>query len=504
MYILSANFANNYFNLFSFLLQLYVEIPCISGKIIVFGYYKLMDNLRKQEMKVVIVGAGKLGIKVADALLGGDHAVTMIDTDEQVLSKITSHLDVMTINANAKEIKVLTRINIASYDFLIAVTGNDETNILIASFAKKLGCSKVIARVRDPEHMQQLSFIKEHMDIDHIVNPDQSITVEIYKYLAEKYSLSNGIFSSGKISLVEFDVEKYKQLIGLNMHDIPKILPEMLVVAVSRSGKVIIPHGDFVIEEDDVLYVIGKKGPIQKLNSKVHEKGKYTDLQKVMIMGGGKTGFYLAEMLEEFGAAVKIIEQDKDRCHYLSTHLEDTMILHGDATDLTLLEEENLDMMDAVVTATGFDEDNLLLALTAKQRGIEDVIAKVSRESYVEIISAMGVDMALNPLDITTTNIMRFVQGSKKVLSSRLIQGQAELMEIIATPYMQILETPLRELDLPDGIIFAAIHRGNEVIIPNGDTELLEDDRVIILSLLSDIYETEALLRDTGKFGFFK
>ena len=447
-------------------------------------------------MKIVIVGAGKLGMKLADALLGGDNAVTIIDTNEQLLQKISSHLDVMTINANAKEIKTLKRINVASYDFLIAVTGNDEINILIASFAKKLGCNKVIARVRDPEHMQQVSFIKDTMGIDHIVNPDQGITVEIYKYLAEKYSLSNGIFSSGKVSLVEFDVEKYKQLIGLSMMDIPGILPEMLVVAVSRNGKVIIPHGSFVIEEDDVLYVIGKKGPIQKLNSKVHEKGKYTDLQKVMILGGGKTGFYLASMLEEFGAAVKIIEMNKERCHYLSTHLEDTMVLHGDATDLTLLEEENLDMMDAVVTVTGFDEDNLLLALTAKPRGIEDGIAKIRRESYAEIISAMGVDMALNPLDITTTNIMRFVQGSKKVLSSQLIQGQAEIMEIIASPHMNILETPIKELDLPDGLIFAAIHRGSEVIIPNGDTEILEDDKVIILCLLSDIYETENLLKD--------
>ena len=139
-----------------------------------------MDQKRNIEMKVVIVGAGKLGMKVADALLGGDHAVTIIDTDDQLLQKISSHLDVMTINANAKETKTLKRINISSYDYLIAVTGNDETNIVIASFAKKLGCNKVIARVRDPEHMQQINFIKDTMGIDHIVNPDQGITVEIY------------------------------------------------------------------------------------------------------------------------------------------------------------------------------------------------------------------------------------------------------------------------------------------------------------------------------------
>ena len=423
----------------------------------------------------------------------------------KILSKISSQIDVMNVNSNAKEIKTLKRINISSYDFLITTTGNDETNIVISAFAKSLGCSKVIARVRDPEHMQQINFIKDVMDIDHIVNPDLGITVEIYKYLAEKYTLSNGIFSSGKVSLIEFSVDKFKELINLNIMEISDLLPNMLVVAISRNGKVIIPNGETTILKDDALYVIGKKEPILELNEKVHEKEKYNDLQKVMIIGGGKTGFYLAKMLSEFGAAVKIIEKSKERCHYLSSHLDDVMILHGDATDLTLLEEENLDLMDAVVTATGFDEENLLLALTAKRHGIEDVIAKVSRASYGEIISGMGIDVALNPLDITTSNIIRFVQGSKKILSSQLIQGQAEIMEIIATHHMKILNKPLKELHLPDGIIIAAIHRGSDqVIIPDGDTKILENDRVILLSLLSDLSSTETLLKDTGRRSFFK
>lgn len=453
-------------------------------------------------MKIVIVGAGKLGIKVAEALLGGDHSVTIIDTNESWTEKINSILDVMTVTANAKEVKVLKQIDISSYDFLIATTGDDEVNIVVSAFAKKLGCNKVIARVRDPEHMQQIDFIKDLMGIDYIVNPDLGITVEIYKYLAEKYTLSNGIFSSGRASLLEFYVTKFPEIIGLSMKEISAIMPDMLVVAISRSGKVIIPHGDTIIKEDDIIYVIGEKTPILKLAEKVHEKGKYTDLQKVMIIGGGKTGFYLSRMLSEFGAAVKIIEKSKDRCHYLSTHLDDVMILHGDATDLNFLEEENLDGMDAVVTATGFDEDNLLLALTAKQHKVEDVIAKVSKTSYVEIISAMGIDMALNPLDITTNDIIRYVQSSRTVVSSHLIQGQAEIVEIIATSRMKIIDEPLKNLALPDTFLVAAIHRGNKLIIPNGDTEIKEDDRVIIISLISDLKVTEKLLRDNRKFSF--
>lgn len=451
-------------------------------------------------MKIAIVGAGKLGLKVVNALVGGDHAITVFDVNEAVLNKIGQQYDVMTVAGNAKQISLLKDRGIENFDFLIACTDSDEQNIVIASFAKNLGCSKVIARVRDPEHMNQMDFIMETMNIDHIVNPDLSITKEIYKYLVEKYTLTNGIFSSGKVSLVQFKVQKYKKLIGLSMIDVSKVLPNMLVVAISRNGKIIIPHGKTVIDDHDTLYLIGEKSEIVELHKKVHEKGKYTNLQKVMIIGGGKTGYYLAGKLSEFGIAVKLIEKSKERCYYLSTHLDDVMVLHGDATDTSLLEEENLDEMDAFVAATGFDEENLLLALIAKQRGVEDVISKVSHQSYKDLIEKMGVDMALNPLDIVASTILRYIQGSKKVIASLLIQGQAEIMEIIASNEMKLANVPLKDVNLPDGVLIAAIHRGQQVIIPNGDTRILEDDKVTIFCLLSDIGELEKLF--TAKKAF--
>ena len=451
-------------------------------------------------MKVAIVGAGKLGVKVATALLGGDHYITVIDKNEAVLNRISQQMDVMTVAGNGKNIKLLENCGITSFDFLLASTDSDEKNIIIASFAKKLGCSKVIARVRDPEHMKQIDFIKETMNIDHIVNPDLSITMEIYKYLVEKYTLTNGIFSSGKVAMVQFNVKKYRKLSGLSMIEVRKVLPNMLIVAISRNGKIIIPHGQTIIEDNDTIYLIGEKSEIHEFHQKVHEKGKYTNLQKVMIVGGGKTGFYLADKLSEFGIAVKVIEKSKERCYYLSTHLDDVMILHGDATDTALLEEENIDEMDAFVTATGFDEENLLLALMAQQRGIEDVISKVSRQSYKNLIEKMGIDMALNPLDIITSTILRYVQGSKRIISSLLIQGQAEIMEIIASDEMKLTNVTLSELDLPDGVLIAAIHRGNRVIIPDGNTVILPDDKVTIFCLLSDIAEVESLFKPRRSF----
>ena len=272
-------------------------------------------------------------------------------------------------------------------------------------------------------------------------------------------------------------------------------MPNMLVAAISRSGKVIIPHGRDMIREGDYIYLVGEKEEILALHKKVHVKGKYTDLQKVMIIGGGKTGYYLAQKLADYGASVKLIEQSKERCQYLSTRIRNVMILCGDGTDIGFLEEENMDDMDAFVTCTGFDEQNLLLALTAKQRGIEDVISKVSREGYLALLQNLGVDVVLNPLDITSGNIFSLIQGENRVVSAILVQGQAEIVEIVAHRGMHMIGKPLAELDLPGGLLMAAIYRGGEVIIPGGSTRIEENDRVLVFSLLTEIPELEKLLK---------
>lgn len=455
-------------------------------------------------MKIAIVGAGKLGCKVAETLLGGDHAVTIIDKDETALQPLAAQMDVMTIAANAKEISVLKELQISTYDFLLTATDRDEKNIVIASFAKKLGCPRVIARIRDPEHVNQLDFIKETMSIDHVINPDLNLTLQIFRYLAEKYTLQNGIYSIGKAALIEFSATKMPKLIGMNARQIRDAMPGMMVVAVSRYGKVLMPGQDWVLEKTDIPYVIGEREAMMALNKKTKERGRWTNLRKVMIIGGGKTGLYLAQRLSEFGASVKIVERDKERCHYLSEHLEGVMILHGDATDIAMLEDENLNEMDAFVTVTGFDEDNLILALMAKSHGIDDVIAKVSRKIYTDMIATLGVDMILNPLDISVSHILRIIQGSKRVLSSQLLQGQAEIIEIVAADHMKLTERPLKDLNFPDGMIVAAISRGTELIIPDGDTVIEKNDRVIIFCLLSELTTLEKLLRTTGRSDFLR
>lgn len=446
-------------------------------------------------MNIAIIGGGKLGIKVCEALVGGDYSITIVDTNDALLDRLSQQFDVMTVNEDARDINVLKEIGINKFQYVLVATGRDETNLVIGGFAKKLGCHRVIVRVRDPEYMKHFEFIRTSMGIDYIVNPDFAITMEIYKYLSEKYTLNNGVFTSGRIALIEFKARRKKELIGLKMPEVRRLMPDMLIAAISRNGKVIIPHGNDEIHEDDAVYVVGEKTEIMELNKKVHVKGKYTDLQKVMIIGGGKTGYYLAQRLADFGASVKLVEQSKERCQYLSTRIPNVMILHGDGTDMDMLEEENIDEMDAFVTATGYDEQNLLLALTAKQKGIEDVISKISRESYSGLIEEMGVDMVLNPLDITAAYIFSIIQGEKRVISSMLVQGQAEIIEVVATPGMKMVGDTLQNLNLPKGVLIASIYRQGEVIIPDGNARIKDGDRVIMFSLLSDIADLEKLMK---------
>jgi len=447
-------------------------------------------------MKIAIVGAGKLGLRITDLLLGGDNSVTIIDKSEDVVNRSVRNLDVMSVVGNGKEISLLKDIGIESYDYLISVTDHDEKNIVITSLAKKLGVAKVMARVRGPEHLLQHDFIKKSFDIDYIINPDLSVAEEINKYLVEKYTLRDGLFYAGKMSMLEFIAGKIPGLPGKTTNEALKLLGNVSIAAVSKSGKMIIPAEDdeIIIDKEDYLYIVGEYSKIEPMSKKVFERGKYTDIQRVMIAGGGKTCYYLTRMLQSFGATVKIIEGDMKRCQYLSEHLNDVLILHGDATDINLLRDESFEEMDAFVSTTGFDEENLLLALMAKQAGIEDVIAKISRESFGDLIEKMGVDMALNPIDIEATHVHRYLQGSR-IINSQVIQGQAELLYIALDDAMVIADKKIRSMNIPDGMKIVALQRGSDVLLPDEDTVLKEGDRVLIMSELTEAIDLEKLIR---------
>lgn len=445
-------------------------------------------------MQIIIVGAGKLGYKLAEALSHENNNVVIIDKNEEAIERVNNNLDVLSIKANGAQLSVLDQLNIKNTDLIIAVTDSDETNMLVCTIAKRMGTKRTIARVRNPEYSNQTDFVKEEMKIDYIVNPELETAKEIFKYLLRGQALNMEEFAKGKVSMGDFRILNLPEYSGKKLKEIN--MPEsILIVALQRDGEIIIPHGETALLEKDIVYVIGKKQNINqflKHFDRSLDQKKAKKAKKVLILGGGKAGFYLARKLTNHGVSVKIIERDKERCKYLvEQQLKNTLVIHGDGTDINLLSEENITDMDALVTLTGYDEENLLLALLSKRYGINKVIAKVSRPNYIQIIEQLGIDLAINPILITASEILRFIQGGKVVSISLLLGGQAEVLEIIASEKSKVVGKTLSEIKLPQGIIIGSVVHKGKVTIPNGSTIIYPGDRLIVFCLESEISHIE-------------
>ena len=452
-------------------------------------------------MKVMIVGVGKLGQKLAESMVHEDIDVTVIDSSAKVIERLNEHVDVLTVVANGIDIRVLKELNIETFDLLVASTDRDETNTLICSLAKKLGCKKTIARIRNPEYMRQLDFIKSEMGIDHTINPDLATATSIGKFLLKSYGFNTGDFASGKVQMIDFNIHFNEEFVGKKLMDLNGF-EKLLITAISRNGVILIPDGSTELLEGDVIHIIGKCEEIEKVSAHFIDDYHKKTVERVMILGGGNIGYYLADKLSKSKIQVTLIEQDRERCQELSEKLDNVLIIHGDGTDIHLLEEESLSSMDAFVGATGFDEENLLMALMAKQAGVSKTISKVSRPNYTKIIDRLGVDVAVNPVYITASNILKYIRGGKVVSVSLLLGGDAEVTEIIIDKDLPIINKPISELHLPKGIIIGAIVRFGEVIIPKGNTVIKANDRVVVFSLTDDL-PTLKMFFKTQKGGIF-
>lgn len=437
-------------------------------------------------MKVIVVGAGKLGYKLAEAMVLDGIDVTVMDNNPKVIDFVNEHLDVLTVLANGIDINILRKLGISQYNLLVASTDSDETNTLICSLAKKLGCKKTIARIRNPKYMEQLDFIKVELGIDHIINPDLATAQAMEKYLLKNYSFYSGDFASGKVQMIDINIEHMEGFVGKKLMELEDF-QGLLITAISRDGSIIIPDGSTELMANDTIYVIGRSDDINKLNNRFTQDITRKDIERVMILGGSNIGFYLAEKLSKANIAVTLIEKDKERCQELSEILDDVLIIHGDGSDIHLLEEERISSMDAFVGVTGYDEENLLIALMAKQSGVRKTISKISRQNYTKIIDRLGIDAALNPIYITTSNILKYIRGGKIVSVSLLLGGDGEVTEIIIGKDLPIVGKTLEELKLPKGIIIGAIVHNGKVIIPNGKSVINADDRIVVFCLTEDL-----------------
>lgn len=447
-------------------------------------------------MKALIVGVGKLGFKLTGALLDEGYEICVIDNNEDVIENVSNVLDVFSVCANALDFGVLMELDISTFDIVISTTTNDEANVILCSISKKLGAKYSIARVRDPEYRKYLKFMSDELDIDYIINPEYATAKVIDKYLLKKYQLYANEVAGGKIRLVEFNIGQDPEFIGKKLIDLDTF-DKLIVAAISRDGKAIVPNGMTELKADDVILLSGITEDIEAFDKKYSGISKEKTVRKVMILGGGKVGFYLASLLVNEKIDVTVIELNRDKCVNIKEKLPGVEVINGDGTDINLLEEEMFHTFDAYVAATGIDEANLLMSLVVKRAGIYKSVAKISRTNYDGIIDKLNIDAVFNKSYITASEILKIIRGNDSQAVSLLLNAQVECNEFILKKKLAICGKSLKDLALPKGILFIALIRGEETIVPNGDTVLENGDKAVVFATKNEIRNMKNLFKRT-------
>ncbi|MBQ9413629.1 MAG: Trk system potassium transporter TrkA [Clostridia bacterium] len=440
-------------------------------------------------MNIIIVGGGKAGLALADQLCAEKHAVTIMDNNEDQLGAAGS-FDVQPILGSGSSYRALLDAGVQKADLLIAVTGQDETNLLSCLFARKAGCRQTIARVRNPDYYEEVGFIKEELGLSMVINPEFASAADIARLIQFPSATEIESFAKGRVNLVRFDIPTGSAVDGTMIANLSKTIgADVLVCIVERNNEITIPDGSMVLHSGDNVSLIVKLADAEKVFRGFGVPVR--PMKNVLIAGGGKIAYYLAQLLQKTRVHMKILEVDKEICQQLSTWLPEVDVICGDATSKDLLREEGLQEADAFVALTSIDEENVLLALYAHKTSKAKVITKISRIAFEEVIDEMPVGSVVCPRDITTERILSFVRAMENSLGSnvetlyRLMNNRVEALEFVVreSPHIRrLLGIPLMELNLKKNLLICAINRGGTIITPTGRDSLQLGDTVVVVT----------------------
>ncbi len=432
-------------------------------------------------MRVIIIGAGKVGFKLAEKLSQEHYEVLVIEQNEDRRKILQENLDVLVSGGNGASPRVLADAGITHTDLLIAVTDQDEVNMLACMVGKRAGVSRTIARVRSPEYVQKdQALFREWMGIDLLINPEMVTALEILQILKTPAALDVEEFAEGKVRLLEVKLRADSPLANIQLKNLT--LPaNILVVGILRQDKMIIPNGNDMLIPDDHVFFIGEHDAI--IDFEGNFTNKRSKVERVMIIGAGRVGRNLAVLLEQSGISVKIIDRDPERCEATVCLLNQGIVLHGDGTDIDLLTQEGAGEADAIVCLTNDDKLNLLVALLAKRLGAKKTFVRVGRSEYAFIMQQVGIDVALSPQIITAGAILKFIRQGDLV-SLMLFEGaKAEAMEVIVPSDAKITGKPLHKVHFPPQALIGMVVRDGNAMIPDGNMVLQANDRAVIFTL---------------------
>lgn len=454
-------------------------------------------------MKIVIIGGGKIGFSLAQELVGEEHDIVLVDNDKEKIRIGSEALDIMTLYGNGAAISTQREANVAESDLMIAVTGQDEINLLACTLARKLGCKNTIARVRNREYAEQLYVLKEELGLSMAINPELLAANEMYRLLQIPAFIKRDTFAKGKAEIVELGVSADSVLCGVRLAEMPKhIRTRMLVCAVVRDGRAFIPDGQFELNDGDRIFVTAPASALVELTRELKLRSRKS--KDVMIIGGGRICEYLVPMLLKSGTRVKVIERDRARCEYLAEIFPDAAVICGDGTKQETLRLHNIARMDAVVPLTNLDEENIIIAMFASKLGVPQVLTKINRAEYAEIFGEAGADGIISPKELSSREIVRYVRamentgGSAVITVHRLADNGAEALEFAVTEATKNLGKPLMDIKLKPGILLACINHMGRIIIPGGRDTLCAGDTAVVVTTagrdiidLNDIFARE-------------
>lgn len=438
-------------------------------------------------MHIIIVGCGKVGRTLAEQLQEENIDLYLIDTVEKTINDITEDIDAMGIVGNGASINTLMEAGINTADILIAVTASDELNLLCCLIAQKTGHCHTIARVRNPIYSQEIGFIKEKLGISMIINPELAAAREISRLLRFPAAIKIDPFSRGRVELLKFKVLPEFGLDGMSVSKITeKYRCDILFCAIENKNELSIPGGDHIVHNGDFVSIIAAPQNtalfFKKIGLKTHQ------VRNALIIGGGTISYYLAKALSDSRIAFKIIEQDPQRCEFLSEQLPAATIINGDGTDRSLLIEEGLETVESFVSLTNLDEENIFLSLFAKTVTEAKLIAKVNRLPYTDIIDDLDIGSVIYPKYITADSILRYVRAMQNTIGSNvetlyhILDNQAEALEFAIHDYSPVVGVPLSDLKLKQNLLVCCLARGGKIRIPRGQDTIQIGDNVIIVT----------------------
>ncbi len=454
-------------------------------------------------LRVIIIGAGEVGYHIAQRLAVENKEVVVIDKSADAIRKLAEASDLQTIQGSGSSPQVLEDAGIAEADIFLAVTDSDEINLIACFFANMLNPKLTkLARIRGEMYTNYQHLLTEGGGITKVINPDEEVVNSVLRLMSVPGAVEINEFADGKIRLIGTHLPDDSPVVGTQLLHLRDKIGEdlgIVIAALVRDGELIIPSGLDEIKRGDIVYFVCDIRDQEEIISRLGISAE--PVREVLIIGGGNIGFKLAKALDNKYYHTRVLEKRKERCEFLSEQLDRPIVLMGDSTDQDILREENIQDMDMVIAVTGDEETNILSCLLAKSLGAKSTVTRVNNFGYMPLIEPIGIDYVVCPRQSAINSLLHFIRRGKIISSVNIRGEEAEALEAVAHVDSPIVGKAVKDINFPRGSLILCFKRGNEVVIPRGDTIVEPEDQLIIISTRQNIPKVEKVL--TTKVDFF-